>query len=221
MTDWRERHGEVVAEFVRYLNEKSDDFVLKGGTGLYLCYRLDRFSENIDLDGRGKRLNAFVKGFCEENGYSYRIAKDTAMVECCMVNYGNAERLLKIEASYRLREIPAEETTLINGIRVYSIDSLCVLKTIAYAYRDEIHDVYDVTFICKNYYDRLSPQILALLRGTVEYKGIEYVDYIVRSQPDELIDSDKMAAAFIEMYGRLGLLLDENEKKLYSNSAKV
>ena len=218
MTDWREQHGEVIAAFIRYLNEKTDNFILKGGTGLYLCYHLDRFSEDVDLDGREKGLTALVKGFCEENGYSYRIAKDTAMVERCLVNYGNAGKPLKIEASYRRREIPVEETKVINGIRVYDIDSLCVLKTNAYSGRDKIRDVYDVTFICNNYYDTLSPQTVALLRGAVEYKGIEHFDYVVRNQPDELIDSDKLAADFLKMYDRLGLLLDDNEKEFHKIS---
>ena len=35
MNDWKARHGEVIASFVIYLNRKSDNFVLKGGTVLY------------------------------------------------------------------------------------------------------------------------------------------------------------------------------------------
>ena len=219
--DWRKQHGEVIADFMKYLNGKTSTFVLKGGTALYLCYRLDRVSEDIGLDGREKRLTAFVKGFCEKNGYSYRVAKDTAMVERCFVNYGIVGKPLKIEASYRRMEIPIEETKVINGIRVYDIDSLCVLKTNAYSGRDKIRDLYDVTFICNNYFGSLSPQTVALLRSAVEYKGIEHFDYVVRNQPDELIDNDKLASDFLKMYDRLGLLLDENEKKLCSTTAKA
>jgi len=39
----------------------------------------------------------------------------------------------------------------------------------------------------------------------------------VRNQPDELINIDKLAADFLTMYDRLGLLLDENERELLSN----
>lgn len=217
MSDWREQHGEVIASFAEYLNSKTGNFILKGGTALYLCYRLDRFSEDIDLDGREKGLVALVEGFCAEKGYSYRVAKDTGTVERCMVNYGNAGKPLKIEASYRRREIPAEETETINGIRVYGIEPLCVMKATAYAGRDKIRDLYDLTFICNNYFDRLSSQTVALLRGAVEHKGIAQFDYVVRNQPDELIDNDKLAEDFLKMYDRLGLLLDENERELLEN----
>jgi len=215
MKDWRDLHGGVIAYFLNYLNEKTGNFILKGGTALYLCYHLDRFSEDIDLDGREKGLIALVEGFCTENSYSYRVAKDTDTVERCMLNYGNTEKPLKIEASYRRREIPAEETNTINGIKVYGIEPLCVMKVNAYAGRDKIRDLYDVTFVCNNYFDHLSPQTIALIRGAVEHKGIAQFDYVVRNQTDELIDCDKLADDFLIMYDRLGLLLDENERNLF------
>ena len=220
MSDWRKQHREVIISFIRYLNDNTDKFTLKGGTALYLCYNLDRFSEDIDLDGSEKGLTALVENFCLENGYSYRVAKDTDTVERCMVNYGNTGKPLKIEASYRRREIPAEETEIINGIRVYGIEPLCVMKVNAYAGRDKIRDLYDVTFIYNNYFNRLSPQTIALVRGSVEHKGIAQFDYVVRNQPDELIDIDKLADDFLKMYDRLGLLLDENERELLKNGSK-
>ncbi len=90
-------------------------------------------------------------------------------------------------------EIPPEETAIINGIRVYGVEQLCVMKANAYAGRDKIRDLYDLAFLCNNYFNQLSPQTAALLRGAVEYKGIAQFDYVVRNQPDELIDSDKLA----------------------------
>jgi predicted nucleotidyltransferase component of viral defense system len=178
---------------------------------------LDRYSEDIDLDGREKGLAALVEGFCKENGYSYRVAKDTNTVERCMVDYGNAGRPLKIEASFRRREIPGEETAVIDGVLVYNIEPLCVMKVNAYAGRDKIRDLYDLAFICNNYFDRLSTQTVALLRGAVEYKGMAQFDYVVKNQPDELIDNEKLAGDFLAMYDRLGLLLDESEEEIISN----
>ena len=213
MNDWKKQHGEVIASFVNYLNSKTDNFILKGGAALYLCYRLDRFSVDIDLDGREKGIEAYVESFCRENNYSYRVAKDTTTVERYMVDYGNAGRPLKIEVSYRRAEIPDGETETIKGIKVYGIDPLCGMKINAYSGRDRVRDLYDLTFIFINYNDRLSPQTIALLRGAVAHKGIAQFDYVVRNQPDELIDSDKLADDFLTMYDRLGLLLDENGKR--------
>jgi len=217
MSDWKKRHGEVIVSFVKYLNAKTKDFILKGGTALSLCYYLDRFSMDIDLDGRIKGLIVLVEGYCTENGYSYRVAKDTATVERCFIDYGNKGRPLKVEVSYRRKTIPTEETVVVDGITVYGIEQLCVMKTNAYAGRDKIRDLYDVAFICSNYFDRLSTQTIALLRGAVEHKGIAQFDYVVRNQPDELIDIDKLAEDFLKMYDRVGLLLDENEQEILRN----
>jgi hypothetical protein len=71
------------------------------------------------------------------------------------------------------KTISPEETQTTNGILVYQIEPLCVMKIIAYTNRDKIRDLYDVTFICMHYYDKLSPQTIAFLRNTVECNGIE------------------------------------------------
>ncbi|MDR3270246.1 MAG: nucleotidyl transferase AbiEii/AbiGii toxin family protein [Peptococcaceae bacterium] len=211
MNDWRASHGKVISDFMLYLNSQTDKFVLKGGTALHLCYALDRFSEDIDLDGRVKGLIELVGSFCKKYGYEYRVAKQTDTVERCMIHYGNEGKPLKIEASYRRREIAVSETQVIDGILVYGIEELCVMKVNAYSGRDKIRDLYDVTFICKQYFDCLSTQTVALLRNAIEYKGIEQFDYIIRDQNDELIDNDKLAEDFLAMYDRLGLMYDRSE----------
>lgn len=209
--DWHIRHGEIIANFVHYLNASSRDYILKGGTALYLCYGLDRFSEDIDLDGRIKGMAALVERFCQDRGYTFRVAKNTDTVERCMLNYGNTEKPLKIEVSYRRKEIDATETEIIDGILVYKIEPLCIMKVNAYTNWDKIRDLYDVTFVCDRYYDQLSPQAVAILRNAVEYKGIEQFYYIIQNQRDDLIDSEKLSEDFLNMYDRLGLLADRYE----------
>jgi predicted nucleotidyltransferase component of viral defense system len=214
MRDWQIAHGKVIDAFLEYLNDKSNDFVLKGGTALLSCYNLDRFSEDIDLDGKSRNIEEIVNTFCKKSGYAYRIAKDTDTVKRYMINYGDNGRPLKIEVSYRRREIDAEEITKINGILVYNLNDLTVMKTNAYTSRDKIRDLYDVTFICNHYFDQLNPQTISLLRSAIEYKGIEQFDYIVKEQHDELIDEKKLAGDFLSMYDKLGLLYDRQEKQI-------
>jgi hypothetical protein len=111
--------------------------------------------------------------------------------------------------------------TLEDSIKKYGIDPLCVMKINVYAGRDKVRDLYDLTYICNNYFDRLSKQTIGLLRGVVEHKGVEQFDYVVRNQPDELIDSDKLADDFLKMYDKLGLMLDENERELLENGVEA
>lgn len=217
MNNWRIEHGKTIQAFLEYLNKRSKDFILKGGTALLVCYKLDRFSEDIDLDGRRKNIEEIIKGFCEINNCSYHISKDTDTVKKYKINYGNMEKPLKIEVSFRRQEIDIEETTIINGVLVYKLDPLCIMKTNAYTSRDKIRDLYDVSFICNNYFDQLAPQTIAILRSAIEYKGIEQFDYIIKDQHDELIDKDKLAGDFLSMHDKLGLLCDKNEKKIISS----
>lgn len=50
MCDWRIMHGNIIKSFILFLNSMSNQYILKGGTSLMLCYGLTRFSEDIDLD---------------------------------------------------------------------------------------------------------------------------------------------------------------------------
>lgn len=220
MSNWREMHGQVIHDFLQFMNKSAEDFILKGGTALLSCYGLNRFSEDIDLDGRRKGIGVIVSHFCNQRHYTWRTAKDTDTVQRYFIDYGNAEKPLKIETSYRRKHIPTSETTRIDGIIVYTIDILCIMKTNAYTSRDKIRDLYDLSFICNRYWDALSPQTLALVRSAIEYKGIEQFDYIVREQRDELIDNDKLASAFLKMYERLDLLADESQKNILKKHEK-
>jgi hypothetical protein len=214
MSEWQQERAEVIASFLAYLNEKNSDYVLKGETALLMCYGLDRNSEDVDLDGKAPGIAEIVKDFCDTHNYTYRVAKDTDTVKRYMINYGTAGRPMKVEISFRRKVIRDDELRTINGILTYDINTLCIMKTNAYAGRDTIRDLYDLSFICRDYYGELAPQTIAVLRGALEYKGIEQFDYIVREQHDELIDEGRLANDFLAMFDRLGLLYDDTEREI-------
>lgn len=200
---WTTRHLEVITDFVRYLNSKSDRFVLKGGTALLLCYGLNRFSEDIDLNGFGAGLAILVKSFCTHYSYTYRVAKSTKQVERYMINYGGSKPL-KVESSFRDKLM--EDTVIVDGILVYSINSLCVMKLTAYNNRDKLRDLYDIVFIGLCYYERLNSVVKLMLSQSLQFKGLDHYDYLVRTQNDPLINTDKLAADLLSLMARLGIL---------------
>lgn len=214
LKNWQKEHYAVISDFLKHLNGITSDFVLKGGTSLMMCYNLDRFSEDIDLDAQrgNKNIKHIVDDYCQKHGYSYNVNKDTDTVKRFMVHYSEHNKPLKIEISYRRKNISNTEITNINGITVYDIDSLCYMKSSAYQARDKIRDLYDVCFLCNHYWGELSEGAINALRTSVEYKGIEQFDYISREQSDELIDKEKLADDFLTMYDKLGLLYTEEEK---------
>jgi predicted nucleotidyltransferase component of viral defense system len=201
---WKDEHYKVICDFMVWLNTCSNYYVLKGGTALMLCYNLNRFSEDIDLDGVEYDIEDIVKKFCILRKYTYRVAKDTLTVKRYMVHYGSAKPL-KVEVSYRAKKVDSAETTSIKGILVYNIQSLLQQKINAYSGRDKIRDLHDMVFIGVNYWNGLNLQVKSALRNALEYKGLDYLDYLLNTQADELIDSDYLLTNFITLWEMLGL----------------
>jgi predicted nucleotidyltransferase component of viral defense system len=213
---WQIQHGKTIISFLKYLNSQTKDLILKGGTALLLCYELDRFSEDIHLDSRSLEIDIekFVSIFCKKNSYSYYIAKNTNVVKIFMIHYSVAGKPLKVEISFRRSIIPEDDYTNINGFTVYTLNSLCTQKSLAYNARDRIRDLYDLSFICKRWWDDISDTSKDFMRGVLQYKGLEQFDYLIQTQPDELINIKKLADDFLDMFNKLGLLYDEEEKNM-------
>lgn len=205
-TDWHQHHREVIEDFLAYLNAKSDRYILKGGTALLMCYGLDRFSEDIDLDGQGNRIANVVDSFCKERGYTYSIAKDTKTVKRYKLHYGSDKKSLKIEISYRDSGRYADYTTKINGILVYHIDMLCNMKIGAYSGREKIRDLYDIAFIYNHFSDQISGFTEVQLLESLSRKDLSYAEYLLRTQSDELIDNNKLLDDVLHMYEKLDLM---------------
>ena len=87
------------------------------------------------------------------------------------------------------------------------------MKVNAYMGRDKLRDLYDVAFICSNYFDELQPVTKALLQNALMYKGMEHFDYIVNQEKDELIDENRLAESFLNMFDQFDLLYTEEEKE--------
>lgn len=75
-------------------------------------------------------------------------------------------------------------------------------------WRDKIRDLYDVCYICNNFWDELSNDVKNMIRVAVEYKGLEQFEYVIKDQKDELINNEKLETEFLKMYEKLGLLLE-------------
>ena len=209
---WKENHLQVINEFLESINKDTDQFILKGGTALLTCYQLDRFSEDIDFDSRSKQnIISLIDQFSKQNGYSYRVGKDTNTVKRTFIDYGNAEHKLKVETSYRQKKIIDEEDyTRINGISVYTIDRLFQQKCDAYLGRDRIRDIYDLCYIYENYSNELSKNSIKRLQQAFTYKGINEINALILEQSDELVDADELFYKFLYISEKIGLEKDDN-----------
>lgn len=215
--DWRIRHEQVMENFLSVLNKHSSGFILKGGTALRRCYGLDRFSEDIDLDGFKQDIGPFVRRFCAAYGYSYREAKNTEVVKRYLINYGNDSKPLKVEVSYRNKKFSDQDlskiTEIRNGTLVYTIDILGVMKSIAYQGRDKLRDLYDLSFICEKYVNSLSRTTKLAIASALAYRGLDHFEYMVATQEDPLIDKDRLLDKYLKMHDSLGLLVPKKSEK--------
>lgn len=147
----KQRHLEIIKDFLIYLNQRSKSMILKGGVALLLSYNLPRFYEDINPDGSDSEYFNIIKDYIESRKYSYRVQVDTNIVKRLFINYGDPDRLLKIESFNRLRYITNNETINSLGKRTYTIGELAVQKSRAYKDRDRKRDIFDVAFIVEKY----------------------------------------------------------------------
>lgn len=203
---WRDGHYGVISSFLLFLNQRTNRYVLKGGTSLMLCYGLDRFSEDIDLDALPKApvIFSIVVLFCQANGYVFCVEEDTDMVKRASIHYGGMKPL-KVEVSYRDKNITEDKYGYVNNILVYNIVNLAIMKLGVYNGRGRLRDLYDVVFIFRNYGKVMPQAVVMMLKNVLMYKGIEYFDYVVKTQKDDLIDVDKLASDFLDLLVYLGL----------------
>lgn len=206
---WIPLHKEIMIDFLDYLNGCGEKFVLKGGTALMLCYGLPRFSDKIELEGKNEKffelLDRFVEAFKDKYGtLSYTREEDTNAVRSAIIQYG-ASRVLRVKVSYRGRYIDLKDCNTINGILVYSIEEILSWKWITFGSSNSVRDLYDMTFIYLRYNEILDSYTIKQLRGTLAYMGIEKAEYLIKTQPDELINTDELLEKFSQMYYALGL----------------
>ncbi|KRM25158.1 hypothetical protein FC91_GL001096 [Schleiferilactobacillus harbinensis DSM 16991] len=211
LTPQQQRHKDLIHDFLTYINSQDDQYILKGGTALMECYGLDRFSEDVDLDGRGASIKNYVDRFSKKRGIDYRVAKDTDTVKRFMLHDG--DDLLKVEVSYRNKHINPATVNKINGISVYNLDTLAMMKNNAYQSRAKIRDLYDLSFILEHHWDDVSQKTKETVADALSYNGLERFDYYVKTQQDALIPKDRvdeMTNNFLSVYDRLGLV-DDNK----------
>jgi predicted nucleotidyltransferase component of viral defense system len=177
--------------------------VLKGGTALLLCYGLDRFSEDLDFDAPKKfNISNRVERILSRHAISYDVktVKDTATVQRIKSHYYGVvgDRLLKIETSFR--QAPNEEqTTIIDGIRTYTISTLIEQKIEALINRTAARDLYDVAFLARSYFKDFSEEAkekLAVLMYDVN--GIEQ-RFQEAFEEDEIMDAELLPSLILQI----------------------
>jgi len=222
----RELHVLFMREILLAINSKNYPTYLKGGTALLLCYGLDRFSEDIDLDSeKSFNLENTIKEASKKLDIvidSINVPKDTETTKRYKVHY-NGDMYLKIETSFR-NKINENDVSVKNGIRVYNPDVILGMKFSAIygeRARTKARDFHDVVFLAKNYgslfskeqidiFINLSKDIDKMLSFEDDYSE----DSILNGEfENDVNDLEKQAQKLTNRKGIKSILKEESNKK--------
>jgi len=173
--------------FIIYKNY-SNEIIFKGGTALYKCFGLDRFSEDLDfniikevnLEKIEKELNSFKLEYTREEKTFERSKKIIFRIKGPLYN-GTRNSFCKLELDFSLREnLESEPITKKIGafteelpsfeILVMSEKEILAEKVRTILTRNKARDVYDINFL-------LSKNIfldLTLINKKLRYYSIKY-----------------------------------------------
>lgn len=190
----RQLHVDIMRAIARDLHDIP--MVLKGGTALLLCYGLDRFSEDLDFDAP-KKFN--IAGRVEKilsqktKSHSIRTVKDTETVQRLKAHYTGltSDRLLKIETSFRTPPTEAQ-TTVIDGIRTYSVGTLIGQKINALEHRTAARDLYDIAFLTRQYTEQFSGESISKLATLMADVDAVEQRFQEAFEEDEILDASRL-----------------------------
>lgn len=203
----KDLHLSVIDHFLVSLNLQTNRYILKGGTAL-LYHGLDRFSEDIDLDGsNSNQLKSFISRYAKSMGYSYNVKKDTPTVYKVMLNYGIG--LLKIELS--LRGVDYQRvTTSVSGIRLYTKSKILELKLFTLNGRYKLRDLYDVAYLWESSRGIFTnDDIIKLTSLLAKRFPFSSLDRYLLEQQDSILPKEAielLISRLLLMYGDLNLL---------------
>ncbi len=154
----QKRHILFMKTILEKINQKDLPLYLKGGTSLLLCYDLDRFSEDIDLNSNTKlNLESIFKESAKKLNIeivSITKPKDTDTTQRYKIQYKGNKKALKVETSLRKadkdkNDIEWNENDIIvkNGIKVFTLNKIIEMKLKALQDRTTARDFHDVSFL--------------------------------------------------------------------------
>lgn len=168
-----------------------DNFVLKGGTALSLYYDLDRYSEDLDFDCKSNNMNFInrLKTHKDFKSWHFNTKKDTNTTFRVTLDYGALSPLgqypLKIEVSTR-NKVLLQQNNLkyktIDGVNVYDISELILMKVSAFSYRDKIRDFYDLGFLLERYPKEFSKESLKAIYQKISYAGDNELNLLLKDE---------------------------------------
>lgn len=198
-----EEHLNIIKDVLKTLfsSTAGSNLTLKGGTALLLYYSLDRFSEDIDLDATKVDIGNILGKYVKQKGYKIRNTKDTNTTQRYMIDYGEKSSL-KVEVSKRSMQMSEYGVKTFEGVNVYSLEDLLVMKINAYLSpnRNKIRDLYDISHIYFKTDVVIDERIKRRLIEMFSWDNLEHIDHLIDNHKDVIIPEKNTEEVRISMY---------------------
>lgn len=183
MDKWQEERTTLMRHIAQEITASTKDaIVLKGGTSLLPAYGLDRFSVDMDYDGKYPvEIEKHIERAADKCGITIKtinLSKNTNTTRRYKVHYEehNTNRPpfpLKLECSFR-QALTIDEADVIemDGIRVYRINKLAEQKVGAFLSRERARDIFDIHFLLRRHPNAFNGSLLGRLIGEIDRKEV-------------------------------------------------
>lgn len=153
----KEKHELNIRKLLKWLftSNVSDCLWFKWGTLTYLCYWLDRFSTDIDIDILDLKKEQEIIDAVRKILYSLWDVKNETLwktIHRWIFRYDERSMNIKVEFNKRVRKANTYDIQNIDSIDIHCMtkDSIFWNKLVALYERMKNRDLYDVNFFLKN-----------------------------------------------------------------------
>lgn len=202
-TEHQTQHVEIMRKIARSFNESP--MVLKGGTALLLAYGLDRYSEDLDFDST-KPINPITRISQAVRATHFKIEnihlkKDTDSVKRWIIRYSSpvGQGYLKLEVSYRNKEIAPDTYHTVEGIQVYQRAELITQKLHAARNRSKVRDLFDLAFLAREYGNDFTPEGILELTDMIKEPDHLESRYAADHQDDSILKNVDLDELVLEL----------------------
>ncbi|SEA15786.1 hypothetical protein [Selenomonas ruminantium] len=199
MRIWRsfqEKKNRMQMFFLKFLNSRSDKYILKGTMALRACYNSDMNAYSIELESdERENLEKICNGFAKKYKFEVVQIKGRVFWEDCYYLFHEEYGTLNIILKKPVASLRGNFKRKVNGIMTYDVniifndmmnhfnDRYGLMSP--FRYEKKMESLINILFIYKNYRQELWGNTLMGINNLLAYKGVYKIDCFLKSRMDE------------------------------------
>lgn len=192
---FQEKNNKLNMFFLKFLNSRSDKYMLKGTMALIACYNADMNAHDIELESEDREsLGKICSEFAKKNGFKMVKTDGEGRWEDRYYAIHEDYGTLNISVEKPVTSLRGTAKRKVNGIMTYDVNvifndmvndfnNIRVITPFGYAKIRE--SLINILFIYKNYRQELWGSNLSVIENSLAYKGAYKIDYYLKSWMDE------------------------------------